>query len=422
MRPILIHNNQMKNNIKVFIYTILLGCSITYAQMQDYSYKSKLTGVKDVWHSIALPDEVFSKVSPDLSDVRVFGITSKNDTIEAPYILRLKNEKVSRERIPFTILNTTYNDKGSYITMEVPTKRSINQITLNFKKSNFDWLVTLEGSQDRKEWFTITEDYRILSIKNELTNYKFTTLQFPKAQYKYFRILVKSNQKPILQSSEVIKYEKKEASYRNYEITNFNIQNPKDTKQTIIDVKLQKKVPVSYIYVEVQDTFDYYRPISIRYVTDSIQNPKGEWIFRYRELNRGILNSIESNGFVNKSTIAQKLRIVVDNHDNQPLKISKVKVKGYQHELVTRFTDSAAYYLVYGNNKVEKPFYDLNYVTTKLPEGITTISPGVAQTINYEESSGVEPLFTNKIWLWAIMLIVILLLGGFTLSMIKKSK
>jgi hypothetical protein len=410
----------MKKKIKIIISLVLLVCFGTYAQMDQYAYKSILPEVTDTWHAISLPDEMFSKISPNLSDIRIFGITNKKDTIETPYLLRLKTEKKSFNKIPFTIINTSYNEKGAYITMEIPTKQPINQIHLDFEQSNFDWLITLEGTQDRKEWYTIKEDYRILSIKNELTDYQFTTVRFPNAQYPYFRILIKSTKKPVLQSANVTRYEVKEANYREYDIERLNIQNPKGTKKTIIDVNLKTPVPVSYIGVEAQEAFDYYRPISIRYIADSIQTQQGSWKPRYRELGSGVLNSIEDNVFTNTSTIAQKFRIVIDNHDNQPLKINKVIVKGYQHELVTRFTNPGTYYLVYGNDKMKKPSYDLNHVSAKIPDEMTTLLPEAQQTIDHEEPPVTESLFANKIWLWAIMGIVILLLGGFTLSMMKK--
>ncbi|PKV50028.1 uncharacterized protein DUF3999 [Aquimarina sp. MAR_2010_214] len=388
--------------------------------MDQYAYKSILPEITDTWHAISLPDEMFSNVSPNLSDIRIFGITNKKDTIEAPYLLRLKAEKKTFNKIPFTILNTSYNEKGTYITMEIPTKQAINQIHLDFEQSNFDWLITLEGTQDRKEWYTIKEDYRILSIKNELTDYQFTTIRFPNTQYHYFRILIKDTKKPVLQSANVTRYEVKEANYKEYDIERLNIQNPKGIKKTIIDVNLKTPVPVSYIGVEVQETFDYYRPISIRYMVDSIQIQQGSWKPRYKELGSGVLNSIEGNIFTNTSTIAQKFRLEIDNHDNQPLKINKVIVKGYQHELVARFTNPGTYYLVYGNDKMRKPSYDLNYVSANIPEEMTTLIPEARQTIDHEEPIVAEPLFTNKIWLWGIMSIVILLLGGFTLSMMKK--
>ena len=99
------------------------------------------------------------------------------------------------------MLNTSYNDKGYYYTFEVPAKEPINQINLNFNQQNFDWKLKLEGSQKQQEWFTVIEDYRILSIKNKLTDFQFTNVSFPNSSYRFFRLVIASDIKPELQDA-----------------------------------------------------------------------------------------------------------------------------------------------------------------------------------------------------------------------------
>jgi len=45
---------------------------------------------------------------------------------------------------------------------------------------------------------------------------------------------------------------------------------------------------------------------------------------------------------------------------------------------------------------------------------------GVEKIIDQKDKKVITPLFENKIWLWIVMGIIIILLGGFTLSMMKK--
>ena len=58
-------------------------------------------------------------------------------------------------------------------------------MNLKFSEKNYDWMLRLEGSHDQKEWFNIVEDYRILSIKNEQTNYSFGDVTFPNSNVTY---------------------------------------------------------------------------------------------------------------------------------------------------------------------------------------------------------------------------------------------
>ncbi len=405
--------------LKINIYLLLLVCSYSYGQIDEYNYKRELQGITDQWHKVELPDALFGKVSSNLSDIRIYGITTDNDTIEAPYLLQILRGKTSSNEVSFKTINSSHNEKGYYFTFKIPTKEFINQIKLDFKQDNFDWKLTLEGSQNQQEWFRILENYRILSISNEQTDYQFTKVTFPNSNYRYFRMLINSKKKPELETTKITFDEVSGANLKNYVIKKVKISEKKSAKQTIIDVDLENPVPVSILKIKITDTFDYYRPVTIKYLTDSVKTEQG-WHYNYRTLSSGTLSSIEKNKFKFNSTTLQKLKIIIHNHDNEPLKINTLEVKGYTHELIARFTKPAKYYLTYGNSKIGKPDYDLNHLATNIPSTLTTLTLKSEQIIDKKEVPTVEPLFKNKIWLWAIMAIIILLLGWFSLKMIRK--
>src|SRR5690606_18334448 len=142
----------MKSGINLCAF-LLLACSFSYGQMEEYHFKREIKGISDQWHKIVLPTDIFEKTTQRLADIRVFGTTKTKDTIEAPYLLQVATEKTSSKEIQFKNLNTSHNDKGYYFTFEISTEEPINQIKLDFGRENFDWQITLEGSQDQNEWF-----------------------------------------------------------------------------------------------------------------------------------------------------------------------------------------------------------------------------------------------------------------------------
>ncbi|KAA1243914.1 DUF3999 family protein [Aquimarina sp. RZ0] len=409
----------MRSKINNIVFILFLYCLCSYGQIDTYSYKRQLTGISNTWHRIALPDEIFKRLSSDLSDIRIYGITKENDTIEAPYLLKQNQEKRSGKEVNFEIINQSITAEGSFITLKIPYDQVINQIKLFFEEENFDNLVNIEGSQNLKNWFTIVESYRILSIKNELTNYAFTRIKIPSSKYQYFRVFIKGTKAPEVKNAQMTLVEVEEASYKTYDIKSIHTQEQKQNHRTVIDIDLKTSTPVSYIKIRDANDFDYYRPLRIAYLSDSAQTKKG-WIHTYRNLTSGILNSIEDNEFRFRSVIAEKLRIVIDNQDNEPLAFDAISVKGYTHELIARFTTPATYYLTYGNPAVRKPSYDLKYIYDVTSEDVKTLRIGAEEAISKNKPETVLPLFKNEIWLWVVMLIVIGLLGGFTLMMMKK--
>jgi len=269
------------------------------AQIGSYAYKREISGIKDSWHKVVLPVEIFEKISADFSDIRIYGITAQNDTVEAPYILQTTSEKLISEKLKTGIIN-----------------------------------------------------------------------------------------------------------------------NPKN-KKTFIDADLTKAAPISQLRIYVKDKYDYYRHVTVEYLSDSVKTHKG-WKYNYTELTTAALNSIDKDDILFNSTILKKLRIIIENNDNEPLNIDSITVKGYEYELIIRFNTPAAYYLTYGNKSASAPVYDISNFTSKIPENMTTLTLGEEQMVAIEAPQNVSPLFQNKLWLWVVMSVIILVLGVFSYRMIAK--
>lgn len=125
----------------------------------------------------------------DFSDIRVYGVTAK-DTIEAPYVLQLSTAQGIEDEIKFELINSSFNKDGYYYSYQVLLNTAINKIKLAFKNTNFDWRVQLEGSQEQNKWFTILDNYRILSIQNDKTSYNFSDLNFPNSKFKFYHLFL----------------------------------------------------------------------------------------------------------------------------------------------------------------------------------------------------------------------------------------
>ena len=405
---------KLKNNILFFLGSL---CTIlSFGQLDTYDHKIELSGIEDQWHAIEIPHTVFGKIHQNMNDLRIYGLTP-NDTIEAPYILKAATEKTQSKKVDFKLINSVSNTKGYYFTYEVPTAEAINEIQLDFENKNFDWKIVLEASQNQREWFTILDDYRLLSIKNAQTNYNYTNLYFKNSKYRYYRLLVQANDKPKLLKSTIQMETKTPADYQEFMVNSLDIKEV--DKQSIIDIDLKKRLPISHLKLKISDKIDYYRPLTVEYVSDSIKTEKG-WRYNYRYLTSGTLNSIEENEFKFESTLAQKIRITLQNYDNEALTIESAQLKGYTFKLISRFNKPAQYYLAYGKVNARKPQYDITQSISKIPLHPKKLALGEVQNIPKKEVPTVSPIFENKIWLWVVMGIIMLVLGGFTLKMMQK--
>jgi hypothetical protein len=409
----------MMLKLKIKFFSLFLLCAtIANAQTNLFKFKRNITGVNTVWHKMALPDDLYKKVNAGFEDLRIFGINGK-DIIEVPYLLKQRADKVTTNDITFKQINQSANSNGYYYTFQSPEINLINQIKLAFKQENFDWKVTLEGSNDNKEWFSILTDYRILSIKNNDTDYQFTKLNFPDSKYQYFRIAVKSPVQPELLEAKISKTDTIKGNYQDVKYQSFDLKNDVSKKETVIDITLDNPVPLSYLKLNAQSDFDFYRSIKIEYATDSFKTDKGIQ-YNYANLYEGTISSLEKPAFNFANTITSRLRITIQNNDNKPLRLSGLQLKGNIYEIVARFDQPKdEYALYYGNEKATGPVYEIEKFESKIPGNLTSVNIGAEQQ-NPSYSIKIEkPLFENKAWLWVLMALIIVLLGWFSFKMLR---
>ncbi len=409
----------MKLKLKIKLLFPLLFCVlITKAQTNSYQFKRQITGVNTTWHSVKLPDDMYQKINLGFEDLRIFGINGK-DTIEIPYLLKQRANQVSLAEIPFKQLNQSAIGGIYYYTFQLAETNAINQISLDFKQENFDWKVNLEGSNDNQNWFNILKDYRILSIKNNETDYQFTKLSFPNSKYQFYRIAIKSNTQPKLTATKTTKVDTIKGIYEEVKYQTYELKNDAKKKETVIEVGFKNAVPVSYLKLNAQSDFDFYRPIKIEYATDSIKTEKGIE-YSFATLYEGTINSLEASEFNFKNTITSKLKITINNNDNRPLRLSGLIIKGNSYDLIARFDDlKATYALYYGNETVQSPNYEIEKFERKIPANLTSVTINEEQKNPFYTVKTEKPLFENKIWLWCLMGIIIALLGFFSFKMLK---
>jgi len=405
--------------MKFYLFPLLLLVlpSLAYTQMDTYKYKRELSGIKDQWHQIQLPNAIFKHLQKEVGDIRIYGITPKNDTIEVPYIWSTKPH--STISIDFKTINTSRTKAGHFITFEIPISKSINEIELDFKETDFDWKAQLEGSQDQKNWYTILEDYRIVAIKNDLENYQFTTLNFTDSKYQFYRLHIPTQDDLNLLKARIAYQQVNPNHFTPYPIKNTTTSFDQKRKTSQIDIQLTEPVPVNAIKLSILEKYDYYRPMTIQYATDSIKTSNG-WKNIYQYFDNDVLSSSKENDFLLKTRITDKIRLTIRHADNPPLSITSVDVSGIPYQLNARFTESANYFLTYGNDKATTPSYDLKHFINKIPKTISPLTIGPVQKM--PASTPVAPIFSSKAWLWGIMLLIIVVLGGFTLKMIRENK
>ncbi len=407
---------QLRKNKKWGVYFLLI-CLGYFSNGQGY-YEHPVNGVGDQWHRVDLPVEAFGRLHRSYASIRILGKNENNKPVEQPYLLVKDQPRTIMKPVPSTIINQTRKGTDYYFTFEISDEPTLSRINLDFENDDFDWKVLLEGSTNQKEWFTILEDYRIVALPGK---YRFTRLDFDPVNFPFLRVKIKSQEKPILNAVTINSAAVTSGEYVDWPVDSIRHQPVPNSKNSELTIHLGKVVPVSYLKINPSVDYDYYRNFSVRFLKDSLKTETG-WREQWMNAGSGTLSSFGNNVFPVDEKLTSKIKIIIQNQDNQMLDIPTVEVKGARHYLLARFDGKPPYTLQYGNRQLSYPVYDLISFKKNIPEKPAVVQLGKAVYKKGTNPDAGTPLFSNSLWLYALMGLIILVLGGFTISMIKNTK
>ena len=408
----------MKN--KVLVLLALFGWLRVNGQQEHYTYFRLLKTDTIGWGELVIPDEVFSKATCDLSDLRIKGITSTQDTIEAAYLLQIASDQVSTVSFPIKTLNKVRNTNGFSYSFEMPFDTVINELQLNFNNKNFDFKIILEGSADFKLWENIVSDYRLVAFSDGEEQFNFSKIKFGDVRFRYLRLTCQTNNDPNFTTATILYNKIVYGDHRGVAPIATEIKKTENNKNTVTNFTLKNTLPYSGVQFEINQQFDYYRPFTLEALTAVIKNETGE-TERYTTVLSGMLSSFDEKKFSFDNICCKKFRLTIFNGNNPPLTVRSSAFSYNAHKLKIRFIEKAEYALYYGNPNVEKPQYDLINFQQKFPQKFPVITAGDEQLTPTLKNTSPFSIFNNKAIMWVFILIIIALMGGFTLKMMKKN-
>lgn len=408
----------MKTKILQCVVIVFFTTSMALGQLSQYNFRQELPEINYTWQQIEISPQMFSAVLPSLKDIRIIGFTPGNDTVEAAYIIEKQKEIISSSDVPFKLINLVNDGSNYYSTFSTLKQEAINSIKLELSKQNYNMKVKLEGSNDQIKWYEILNDYRLVGIRNEFVSYNFSRLEFNNVQYKYFRVSWPYSHSIELNSASLKQISTTPGKMMAYKCS-YKITEDESSKLTIVDLYLADKMPVSKIKLDIDADYDFYRPISFQKIIDSTKIKK-TWQVYYSDIDRAVLSSLEKPEFSIPELITNRLRLLIYNYDNEPVKIQGVHLYGEQYQITARFIQDADYFIYFGNPNAERPNYDLKYFDEKIPDAIPLLVPGALEQL-LDTSLKKSEKAPNKVWLWIVMGLIVVVLGGFTIQLIRKS-
>ena len=405
----------------------LFQCSFLFGQ-NNFEYRCALKNVKSGWQSILLEPEMYDLDSYNSILAKKCRILDSENQ-EVPYVLEYNRSAETTQSIEnYLMINVGENGKEYRYTFENKTPEIVNQMLLSIDEKEYEFSVTVQGSEEQKSWTTILKNFRLIGFDNQYDNFRATSLHFGNSKFKYLRLLVSSKKKPNITGASFywIDEGKKNEKWINVNSLQIDYQEDKKVKKSYIILDANKKFPVEEISFDVSDTIDYSRKVRIEVEDNThLKNGKPIWNVCKSAFIRSFENNNGHFSFHLPATEEhlnsfQKVRITVENNDNSPLRLSNFQAKYHPLEILARFPNDGNYMLYYGGKNEKSAVYDVEDFRDKIPEILAAVSLGNIEKLTVSTSKIEEKSATKKYLLWAVMLVIILVLVWQTAKMMRK--
>lgn len=425
---------------------MLLAGMVNHAfalDLAQWQYRAEVTveeGADEYCRLILTPD-VYSVARRDLGDIRLIN----TDDEQIPYVLTEPKDITRMQTYEPAVINRSTNaDRAAMVTLDFGDKTTKNSIEIVTGGNNFRRAVTIEGSNDNIEFFTLVEKAYVFAVSYDR---RFEQVDLPANDYRYLRISVSpmeaEQNSPAIGAVKASRIEQSREERQPVKMVPAEHSEDDDNRSSIYVYDLAHRLlPVTEIELDIADDFFY------RYVTvdgrdaaaRKVRTHSEDGRQRFREVevsweritSDAVYRYIAADGQKHERLVLRipsgrrvhrYLKVEIKNYDDRPISIKSASANMMAHEIIFESKDNLTPLLYVGSESAVTPRYDLKQrlsdplrvsARTARLAGIT-VNPLFKQA----EEKPVAWTEKHKGLLLTVMVGVVLVLGGFILKSFK---
>lgn len=376
--------------------------------------------VKDSLYKVPLTPEYKQYMSADMHDVRIHD--SKQH--ELPYVVLSEPLLKSKsDFVPYNIISQNHFSTYSEIVVENTAKDKISNIAFNINNADAFKYCSVEGSNDKQQWYTVSELQEMSLAYNETYTNQYKCIYFPLNDYKYFRLSVDDwNSYPLKINSAGYFKNSVIAGKLNEVPVSKTITEDHKNKKTVIHLIFSANQTVDRIDFKIKEPRLFMRH-AIIYVNRELTGKHNKKENYKEALFEFDLASDNALWFDIPSLNEKDFFIEIENKDNPPLEIESISCKQLATYLVGDFKAGEVYTLKCGDNQLKLPEYDLVHFVTQIPQLLPEAKLDVMKEIPKQVSAAIsereKSFFEKSAFLWTCLGIGALVILLFSRSLLK---
>lgn len=401
---------------------ILVVLNNNYVIAQQFKYKSSLSSVSlTSLYKVELSPLVQNYCFSNYKDLRVVD----SNGIQKPYfILSEPILKSASDFIKYTIVSQNHYNNYTEIVIENSTKEKISNIAFNINNSEALKLCTIEGSDDLKQWYSISKLQTLSLSYNEQYTNQYKCLYFPLSNYKYYRLLIDDWSSEPFKVNSAGYFKNSLISGKLNRVTNsFQLSTNPNQKSTTIKLSISGNQSVQQLVFKISQPHLFLRKAFV-YYKEKIKVAKQIETEQKQIIKNFTLNSNEPLIVDIPETQKNELYIDIENEDNEALQIDSVITNQLARFLIFDATQNQQYFLKCGNDSLQLPNYDIINFVNGSPQFYPELKFSNFENIEIvSEIKNKQPqFFESKLFIWIAISVCSLIIGLFSIKMIKNLK
>jgi hypothetical protein len=374
-------------------------------------------------YDVIVPLAVFDKSGAELGDLRLFDSTNR----EIPYAIRIRKEIDEVEEFEGSLFNHAQVGSASEASVDLGEEpEEHNQVEIETMGTNFRRQVSIEGSDNGRDWRVLNNSGVLLSFKSENNAVESNRVSYPASRYRYLRVRVQSdaltdNQAPRITGVTAMKAVREKGQWASWSVPvpSYQLLRNQGAHASAWTIDLGARAPCDRLTLEVDDD-SFSRPFEVESVDDEqhVQLIASGTLTRHsgdEDKPLVIVFDDEEN--------VRKLRLQITDHSNPTLNITSIQASAPARQLVFELKEPASQplRLYFGNASVPAPHYDFETELQSKP----SLEPGHSTfgdvTANPQYQPEPRPLTERVPWLIYIVLAISSIALAFILVSLARS-
>ena len=333
-------------------YVLLLAAPALWAAFvpERWLYRQRITTASPVTR-LTLDKAVYDGAAFSFADLRVI-----RDVSEVPYLLSVAGAKRQTGFVPVRIVNKESRRGTLFVSLEMNTAEPHNQLQLAVTRDDFRSQLTIEASDDGRQWATVRRSayiFRYRADDGEIVEH--TTLRYPDSRRRYLRLAIAGWPDPEQFTGASVLFDSSSQASRS-EIWSFAHRTAPAitiTRSTCFLLNTGTRAPRDRAELTVTDAGPFHRGVAIDESSDSKS---------WSHLGSGAIYRIRGEESLSVDFAETRMpfqRVCIYQGDDKPVTPTGIRLLGIDRTVTFRSEAAGTYWLYYGAASAQEPSYDI---------------------------------------------------------------